>query len=313
MKIAVVGASGLVGRKILKLLGNKYEIDAFCSSRSEGLVIEGHTLKKLTQENIDAYDFALFSAGSDVSKKWAENFIKKGATVIDNSNAFRRNKNVPLIVPEININTINKSTKIIANPNCSTIQLALPLYHLNKVNKIKKVIVSTYQSASGAGQKGLDDLNNKTTNKFPYILYDELIPQIDTTLKNGYTLEEDKIVFELRKILNLPKLKVTATAVRVPIQYCHGESVHITFKHSISVDKVKSTLENARGITVLDNTKENIYPLTSIAKNTNNIYVGRIRKDLNQKNSICMWIVADNLMKGASANAIQILKALEGV
>lgn len=312
MKVAIVGASGLVGRKVIKLLQNEnVEMFGFASKKSDGLIVDNVKIKTLNKLNIKKYDYAIFSAGSEVSKKYAKYFAKKGAIVIDNSNAFRRDESVPLVVPEINLDTVLKENKIIANPNCSTIQIVLPLYYINQLYKIKKVIVSTYQSASGAGKKGIDDLDNKTTNKFPHILYDDLIPQIDTPLENGYTLEEDKIMFESKKILSNPSLKISATAVRVPIHYCHGASVFIEFEESFDIEKIKSHLSVSKAVKVLDDLENSVYPLAKIAKDTGFVFVGRIRKDQCFENGICFWTVADNTMKGAALNAVQILKGLE--
>ncbi len=313
MKIGIIGASGLVGRNILKQLDNlkqKHEIFCYTSEKSAGTFIDYHEMLLLSKENIKNLDFALFAAGSSVSKKWAFEFIKKGATVIDNSNAFRREYFSPLVVPEINFDKIKKETKLISNPNCSTIQIALPLYVLNKLNSIKRIVVSTYQSASGAGQKGLDDLDNNQTTKFQTVLKDELIPHIDTALDNGFTLEEDKIRFELRKILSLPKLKINATAVRVPIHFCHGASVYVECKNNIDILTFEKELKLTKGITVLNNLKNNVYPLTKIAKNTDNIYVGRIRKDLDNPKALSFWVVNDNIRKGAATNAVQIMNKI---
>jgi len=310
MKIGIIGASGLVGRNIIKQLKDKKNIKLYCytSIKSANKIIDNQKMILLSKENIKKLDFAIFSAGSSVSKQWAFEFIKKGTTVIDNSNAFRREDFVPLVVPEINIDKVNNKTRLIANPNCSTIQIALPLHCLNKINPIKKIIVSTYQSASGAGQKGLDDLDNNTTNKFSYVLKDDLIPQIDIPLTNNFTLEEDKIRFELKKILNLPKLKVNATCVRVPIHVCHGASVYVECKNKVDIIEFEKELKLTKGIVVLNNLKNNSYPLTKIARDTNEIYVGRIRQDLDNNKALSFWVVADNLRKGASTNAIQIMQ-----
>jgi len=313
MKIGVVGASGLVGRKILKQLQNlnyKFEIFPYTSKKSSGQIIDGYQMIELKDENIIPLNYVLFSAGGDVSKQWANKFIEKGATVIDNSNAFRRNPFVPLVVPEINSHSLFLNTKLIANPNCSTIQIALPLYCLNELNPIRRIVVSTYQSASGAGQKGLNDLDNKTANKFPHTLHDDLLPQIDIALENNFTLEEDKIRFELRKILEIPSLMVNATAVRVPIHYCHGASVYVECKNQVDINLFKEKLTLFKGIKVLDDLKSSIYPLAKIATDTDLVYVGRIRQDLDKKNALSFWALADNLRKGAATNAVQILESL---
>lgn len=315
MNIAIIGASGLVGRKILDILSTSTndKVICYCSNKSKGKIINSHTMQELTNDNIQNIniDVAIFSAGSNVSKQWANIFTSKGAFVIDNSNAFRREINVPLVVPEINQQTISKSTKIISNPNCSTVQTALPLYYLHQKFKLKKVLATTYQSASGAGQQGLDDLENNTTTKFTHPLKNNLIPQIDIPLDNGYTLEEDKMMFELKKILNLPNLEVCATCVRVPTKFCHGVCVYAEFENQVNIAQVKNILGNAKGIILKDDLKNFIYPLLSDAVNTDYVYVGRIRNDPNNKNALLFWCVADNVRKGAATNAIQILNILK--
>lgn len=309
MKIAIVGATGLVGRKIIEQLNDKEnELICYASKQSVGKKICGHKVIALSCLNIKKVDFAIFSAGSEISKKYAQRFIKKGAIVIDNSSAFRREQNVPLIVPEINKEKA-LSSKLIANPNCSTIQIVLTLFYLSKIAKIKRVVVSTYQSASGAGEKGIFDLENKTTLKIPQILCDDLIPQIGNFLENGYSEEEDKIMFETKKILE-KNIKICATAVRVPIHFCHGASVNVEFEDKIDLEEVYGTFEKADGIVVLDNPIANVYPLCQTAKQTSKVCVGRIRKDFSTENAINFWVVADNLYKGASTNAVQILNYL---
>ena len=312
MKIGVIGASGLVGRNIVNKLNTIKDATIICyaSKNSNGKTINGHKIIELTDKSVEPLDYALFSAGGSVSKDFAFKFIKKGATVIDNSNAFRREEFVPLVVPEINFDEINLETKLISNPNCSTIQIALPLHVLNKLSNIKRVVISTYQSASGAGQKGLNDLDNLTTCKFNHVLNDDLIPEIDLALENGFTLEEDKVRFELRKILNIPKLKVNATCVRVPIHYCHGASVYVECEKQTDIVEFEKELKLTKGIKVLNNLKEHSYPLTKVAKGTDLVYVGRIRQDLDNKKAISFWVVADNTLKGAATNAVQILEKL---
>lgn len=314
MKIAIIGASGLVGRNVLKQLlrfSSKHEILLYTSKNSAGKIIENYKCEELSDKTIQKVDVAIFSAGGSVSKEWAEKFTNLGAFVVDNSNAFRREKSVPLVVPEINASTINKTTKIIANPNCSTIQIALPLYYLNKQTKIERVIISTYQSVSGAGQKGVLDLENDTSNKFPYKIKNNLIPQIDIPLENGYTLEEDKMNFELKKILNEPNIMVTATAVRVPVKNCHGASVYVEFENKMDIKTAKEILSNATGIVVQDDLNNSIYPMPINSIESPMVYVGRLRQDLNNPNAICFWCVSDNLYKGASTNALQIMEIVE--
>ena len=313
MKIAIIGASGLVGRKMIEILQDRknYDIIPYCSKKSAGKTIGDLQLIELTKQTIQKVDIALFSAGSNVSKIWAKEFAELGAFVIDNSNAFRREKNIPLVLPEINSFLLNNQSKIIANPNCSTIQIALPLFYLNKINKITKVIVSTYQSVSGAGQKGIEDLENNTTKKFAYPISNNLIPQIDVALENGYTLEEDKINFELKKILSEQNISVLATAVRVPIKNCHGASVYVEFENEFDVKQAKSALSHKKGITLQDDLENNIYPMPITCTNSDSVYVGRLRQDPDNKKALLFWVVADNLRKGAATNAIEIMNIIE--
>ena len=313
MKVAIVGASGLLGRCVVDVLKEKKidcEIVAYTSQRSAGGQYLNNTFVPLDTKTICKADFAIFCAGSIVSKEWAKEFARLGCVVIDNSNAFRRCENVPLVVAEINASSIDQNCKIISNPNCSTIQIALPLFYLSQLSAIKRVVVSTYQSASGAGKFGLDDLDNGTTNKFAHILKDDLIPQIDVALDDGSTLEEDKICFELKKILKAPHLAVSATAVRVPIHYCHGASVWVEFENSVDVQRATQHLSHANGIIVEDDLKNNIYPLAKTATGKDEVFVGRLRKDRSCENGLCFWCVADNVRKGAATNAVQIMQYL---
>lgn len=317
MNIAIVGATGLVGREILKILGEygyingENKIYLYASEKSDGKCVyinkKKLTVKSLKYENLkEKYDFVLFSAGASISKKWAMEFVNRGAVVIDNSSAFRRDKSVPLVVPEINGNKI-KDAKIIANPNCSTIGISLPLFAISKKYKIKRVIVSTYQAVSGAGKKGINDLVLKQNNKFYYNIFNNLLPQIDKPLKNKYTLEEDKMIFELRKILNNNSIKISATCVRVPIKNCHSESVFLELGKKPNLKIVKKTLYNQNGVYVVDNLLKNKYPMPIIANGKNDVFIGRIRKDLSCDNAISMFLCFDNLRKGAALNAVQIM------
>lgn len=312
MKIAVIGATGLVGKKVIEQLKNKnVELILYASKKSKGKEINNIKIKELSRLSIKKVDFAIFSAGSAISKKYAPLFTKKGAIVIDNSSAFRKNSDIPLVVPEINGHLLATRPKIIANPNCSTIQLVLVLYHLSQLCKIKRVIVSTYQSASGAGEKGLFDLENKTTLKFPHVLTDELIPQIGSFSEDGYCEEEHKIMFETQKILGTD-INITATTIRVPTHFCHGESVNIEFENNICIDDIKQKLAKSDGIVLIDDIHQDKYPLCKNAISTSKVFVGRIRKDNSSLNSINLWIVSDNLYKGASTNAIQIMNTIIG-
>lgn len=318
MKIAIVGATGLVGRKMLEVieefsLTKNNEFVLYSSKKSAGTkIMLGGTIYEvieLTANSVQKVDIALFSAGSNVSLNFARAFAKKGAFVIDNSSCFRRKKYAPLVVPEINANTISANTKIIANPNCSTIGLVLPLYYIGQIAKIKRVIVTTFQAVSGAGTAGIFDLQNSTMTKFAHQITNNLIPAIDIPLKNGYTKEEDKVIFETQKILN-KKFEITATAVRVPILNCHSEAVNIEFEKPISLAKIKNHLTNSAGIVLYDDLQSDIYPMPKFADNQNNVFVGRIRKDTSNKNAINLFLSFDNIRKGAATNAVQIAKFL---
>lgn len=238
-----------------------------------------------------------------------------GCIVIDNSSAFRMDKDVPLVVPEINPEDISWNKGIIANPNCSTIQAVVPLNILNQKYKIKRIVYSTYQAVSGAGQKGIEDLENgiqgnTTTKKFPYPIFNNCLPHIDVFLENGYTKEEMKMINETRKILHDDNLLVTATAVRVPVLNCHGESINIEFENDFDLDELKNYLANSEGIILQDEPENNVYPLATSVSNHDEVFVGRIRRDYSVKYGINMWVVADNIRKGAATNAVQILEKL---
>lgn len=322
-KLAIVGATGLVGRTVLKVLEEENlpisEYKFFASKKSAGQILNfmgrDYIVNELTENSFDEhFDFAIFSAGGDTSKKFSPIASSKGCIVIDNSSAFRMDDNVPLIVPEVNLEKIKENNGIIANPNCSTIQAVVALKPLDDKFKIKRVVYSTYQAVSGAGQKGLDDLNNgllgKEPEKFPYPIVNNCLPHIDVFLDNGYTKEEEKMINETRKILNKPTLKVTATTVRVPVKNSHSESINIEFENSFELDDVIETLKNAPGIIVQDDVKNNVYPLAINANGHNEVFVGRIRRDFSVDNGINLWVVADNIRKGAASNAVQILEKL---
>ena len=310
MKVAIVGATGLVGKKIFEQLKDKnIELVLYASKRSKGKEICGQKVKVLSILSVKKVDFAIFSAGSEVSKKYAPIFAKRGAIVIDNSSAFRQYENIPLVVPEINFEKVSNKTKIIANPNCSTIQIVLVLFYLSQIAKIKRVVISTYQSASGAGEKGIFDLENETTLKIAQVLKDDLVPQIGNFTNNGYSEEENKMIFEIQKILG-KKINITATAVRVPIHFCHGASVNVEFEEQFNLQDVFDKLENAKGVVLCDNLDKNIYPLCKNAVRSKNVFVGRIRRDFSVESGLNFWVVADNLYKGASTNAIQIMQEI---
>ena len=318
MNFAIVGATGLVGRKMLELLGkesfvNPENLTLFASSKSAGqfLLFKNKQIQvqELCENNIKKYDYVLFSAGGSISKKYAKYFTQKGAYVIDNSSAFRRKKRVPLIVPEINFDSLNNS-KIIANPNCSTIGASLPIFAISKKYEINRIVISTYQAVSGAGQKGIIDLENNTCNKFNYNINNNLIPHIDYFLKNNYTYEENKMEFELKKILNNKELKITTTCVRVPIKNCHSEALNIEFNKKPNLNIIKKLLQNTPSIILYDNPQNNEYPMPIIADGKNEVFVGRLRYDTSNKYAINMFICFDNILKGAALNAVQILKKL---
>ncbi len=324
--LAVVGATGMVGRKFLQVLSErKLPIEnyyLFASSKSAGNTVDfmgkKYTVLELKEENVIGkdIDIALFSAGGDVSKEFAPIFAKQGILVIDNSSAWRRDENVPLVVPECNANDILWHKNIIANPNCPTIQAVVALKPLHEAFKIKRVIYSTYQAVSGAGVKGFNDLKGgicgEAPQKFPYPIFGNCLPHIDVFLDNGYTKEEDKMIFETRKILNEPNLKVTATCVRVPVYYGHSESINIEFENPITIEKVKEVLKNTKGIVLQDDPKNLIYPMPLTAEDKDEVFIGRIRRDETVENGINIWVVADNIRKGAATNAVQIAeKAIE--
>ena len=318
MKIAVVGATGLVGREVVKILIDKKlvraeELTLFASKSSSGKILSYGDVElcvnELSKKNIKKYDYAIFCAGNKVSKEFSKSFIDRGAIVIDNSSAFRREKNVPLVVPQINMNTVG-SAKLIANPNCSTIGAGLPLFCLSKTYKIKRVIVSTYQAVSGSGQNGVSDLQQNTKKKFAHEICNNLIPQIDVSLSNGYTYEEDKMSFELKKILSNRFLKISATCVRVPIVNCHSESVNIQFASQPNLKQVINCLNKQKGIVIANNIVGNSYPMPIFANGKNEVVVGRIRSDTSCKKAINLFLSFDNIRKGASLNAVQIMEEL---
>lgn len=324
MKLVLAGATGLVGREMLKVLEERklttyFKTIILCASpASKGVKIESTSgiFEVITlEEALDLKpDYALFSAGSDVSKTWALLFTQQNCTVIDNSSAWRMDADVPLVVPEINADAL-KNHKLIANPNCSTIQLAMVLQPLHRAAGIKRVIVSTYQSVSGTGKAALNQLFDERAGKQPKLVYPHpidlnCIPHCDVFMENGYTREEMKIILETRKILNLPNLPITATAVRVPVTGGHSESVNIEFNQSISPNQVRAILSESSGICVLDMPEKHCYPMPITSAGKDEVFVGRIRKDESTENGIQLWITADNLRKGAATNAVQILQHL---
>lgn len=321
--LAVVGITGMVGRTFLKVLEEKnLPIDnfyAFASKKSAGQKIlfcgKEYTVEELTEESFDrGIDIALFSAGGEISKKFAPIASKKGCIVIDNSSAWRMEKDVPLVVPEVNPEDIFKHKGIIANPNCSTIQAVVALKPLDEKYKIKRVVYSTYQAVSGAGTSGVLDLENGLKGEQPktffYPIVNNCIPQIDIFEKNGYTKEELKMINETKKILHNDQLKITATAVRVPVKNSHSESINIEFYEKFELEELIETLKNAKGTIILNNQIEKEYPLALRANGTDDVYIGRIRRDDSVESGINLWVVADNIRKGAASNAVQIAEII---
>jgi aspartate-semialdehyde dehydrogenase len=323
MRIAVVGATGMVGEIMLKVLAERNfpvtELIPVASEKSIGKEVEfkGKFYKVVgMQTAVDMKaDIALFSAGGDTSLEWAPKFAAAGTTVIDNSSAWRMDATKKLIVPEINASELTKEDKIIANPNCSTIQMVLVLAPLHKKYNVKRVIVSTYQSITGTGVKAVQQLENEYSGvqgemAYKYPIHRNAIPQCDSFEDNGYTKEEMKLVRETKKILSDNSINVTATAVRVPIVGGHSEAVNVEFSHDFDVKEVRSILENTAGVVVQDSTDNFSYPMPIYAEGKDEVFVGRIRRDESQENALNMWIVADNLRKGAATNTVQIAEYL---
>lgn len=326
MKVAVIGATGMVGRVMLEVLEEfNFPVDEFipaASSRSVGKIVKFKNKEYgvVTLEDAVAAkpDIAIFSAGGSVSLDWAPKFAANGTTVIDNSSAWRMDPDKPLIVPEINAQQLTKDDKIIANPNCSTIQLVMVLAPLHKKYKIKRLIISTYQSVTGTGVKAVQQFESEKDGKtlapeemaYHHPIYNNVIPHCDVFVENDYTKEEMKLVNETRKILNDSSLRITATAVRVPVQGGHSESVNVEFEKPFDINDVKSLLAETSGVELVDDVKNNKYPMPRIAKNKNEVFVGRIRRDESADNALNLWVVADNLRKGAATNAVQIAEYL---
>ncbi|WP_159022185.1 aspartate-semialdehyde dehydrogenase [Formosa sp. L2A11] len=323
MKVAVVGATGMVGEIMLKVLAERNfpltELIPVASERSVGKTIsykgEDYKVVGLADAVAMKPDVALFSAGGDTSLEWAPKFAEVGTTVVDNSSAWRMDPSKKLVVPEINANELTKDDKIIANPNCSTIQLVMALAPLHKKYKMKRVVVSTYQSVSGTGVKAVKQLENEIAGiegemAYPYPIGRNALPHCDVFLDNGYTKEEMKLALEPQKILSDTSFSVSATAVRIPTAGGHSESVNVEFENDYDLADVRKLLSETPGVIVQDNTDTNTYPMPIYAHGKDEVFVGRIRRDETQKNTINMWIVADNLRKGAATNTIQIAEYL---
>ena len=352
IRLAIVGATGLVGRTVLKVLEEKKlpidEYVLFASKNSAGKKLKfmdrDYIIQELNDLSFDSgFDYAIFSAGGKVAKKYAPIASSKGCIVVDNSSAFRMDNDVPLIVPQVNPEEIKNNYGIIANPNCSTIQAVVALKPLDDKYKIRRIVYSTYQAVSGAGRTGVLDLQNGVVDymqkisevsqnensnvlsndlnlssekldyelqKFNYPIFSNCLPHIDVFLENGYTKEEEKMVNETRKILKRPDLKVTATAVRVPVLNAHSEAINVEFENDFDLTELKNTLSNAPGIVLQDDIEKCIYPLAINASGHDNVFVGRVRRDYSVNYGINLWVVADNIRKGAASNAVQIVERM---
>ena len=318
--IAVVGATGMVGRKFLQVLEERKlpvkNYYLFASKRSAGKKVsfmgQEHTVLELTEDCFEGkdIDIALFSAGGSTSEKFAPIAAKAGAVVIDNSSAWRMHDDVPLVVPEVNPEDIDWNHGIIANPNCSTIQAVVALKPLHDRYHIKRIVYSTYQAVSGAGMGGYNDLKNgmegQAPQKFPYPIFGNCLPHIDVFLDNGYTKEEVKMIEETKKILHDQDLRITATTVRVPVFHGHSESINVEFSKPFELDELKATLAGAPGIVLQDDPQNNVYPMAILAEDKDPVFVGRIRRDDTVESGVNLWVVADNIRKGAATNAVQI-------
>ncbi len=327
-RVAIVGATGLVGGEFIKVLEQREfpvsTMQLFASDRSAGKKLfydhKEYEVKETSPDSFRDVDIALFSAGADISRYFAPIAARAGAVVVDNSAAFRMDDNVPLVVPEINAEDIKKHKGIIANPNCSTIQMVVALNPLHKVNPIKRIIVTTFQSVSGTGSAAIDELTSQSKqilaaqnvipHVYPHQIAFNVLPQIDVFLDNAYTKEEWKMVEETRKILHDDDILVSATCVRVPVFISHSEAVNVEFTHSISPDDARRILTQAPGVRVIDDPAISLYPHPWMASGTDDTFVGRIRRDVSASNSLVMWIVADNIRKGAALNAVQIAEEL---
>jgi aspartate-semialdehyde dehydrogenase len=320
MKVALVGATGMVGGVMLKVLEEQAfpvtELIPVASERSKGKKIQFNTseyvLVTIDEALVQKPDLAIFSAGGNISKEWAPRFAEKGCVVIDNSSAWRMDPNKPLVVPEVNANVLGPEDKIIANPNCSTIQLVMVLYPLHKKYNLKRVVISTYQSITGTGKQAVDQMEAERKGggaknpAYPHAIDLNCLPHCDVFEDNAYTKEEMKLVNEPKKIMQLPEIKITATAVRVPVVGGHSESVNIEFQNDFDIVEVKEVLNSMPGVVVLDDPYSNTYPMPLTSQNRDEVFVGRIRRDESQANTLNCWIVADNLRKGAATNAVQV-------
>jgi aspartate-semialdehyde dehydrogenase len=323
MKVAVVGATGLVGTQMMRVLEErKFPVTEFipvASEKSVGkkVVFKGKEYSVVGMETAVQMkpDIAVFSAGGGTSKTWAPKFAEVGTTVVDNSSAWRMEPHIKLVVPEVNAHVLQKTDKIIANPNCSTIQMVVALAGLHRAYKIKRIVVSTYQSVTGTGKKAVDQLMNERKGvsgekAYPHTIDLNALPHIDVFLDNGYTKEEMKMVNETKKIMEDSSIQVTATTVRIPVIGGHSEAVNVEFEKEFELTEVRQILENSAGVIVMDDPKNNIYPMPIVSHNRDEVFVGRIRRDETQPRTLNMWVVSDNLRKGAATNAVQIAEYL---
>ncbi|MCL2615751.1 MAG: aspartate-semialdehyde dehydrogenase [Dehalococcoidia bacterium] len=327
-RVAIVGATGMVGSEFIKMLEQRSfpisDMQLFASDRSAGKKLffsgEEYEVKETAEDSFRNVDIAFFSAGTDISKHFAPIAARSGAVVVDNSAAFRMDSNVPLVVPEINAGDIQNHKGIIANPNCSTIQMVVALYPLHKVNPIKRIVVTTFQSVSGTGAAAVDELTaqsaqvlngqNTTPRVYPHQIAFNTLPHIDMFLDNAYTKEEWKMLEETRKIMHAEDILVSATCVRVPVLTSHSEAVNIEFTEPTSAEEARALLSHAPGVQVLDDPSTNQYPTPWMAAGTDATYVGRIRRDASHPNGLVMWVVSDNIRKGAALNAVQIAEEM---
>ena len=323
MKVAIVGATGLVGNQMIRVLEERnFPVTEFipvASDKSIGKKVIYKSKEYAVVGVQDAIDrkpqIAIFSAGGGTSKMWAPRFAEVGTTVVDNSSAWRMEPGIKLVVPEVNAHVLEKTDKIIANPNCSTIQMVVALVGLHKAYKIKRIVVSTYQSVTGTGKKAVDQMMNERKGitgemAYPHRIDMNALPHIDVFLDNGYTKEEMKMVNETRKIMEDDSIRVTATTVRIPVIGGHSESVNVEFEKEFELSDVYRILENSSGVIVMDEPAKNIYPMPILSHNRDEVFVGRIRRDETQPKTLNMWVVSDNLRKGAATNAIQIAEYL---
>jgi len=323
MKVAVVGATGMVGTIMLKVLAERKfpvtELIPVASENSVGKEIawqgQSYTVQSLEDALSQKPDLALFSAGGECSLEWAPKFAAAGTTVIDNSSAWRMKADIKLVVPEINADQLTATDKIIANPNCSTIQMVLALNPLHQLYGLERIIVSTYQSITGTGVKAMKQLENEEAGiqgamAYPYPIYRNCLPHCDDFTSTGYTKEEMKLVHETRKIIGDKSIGITATAVRVPVMGGHSESINVTFKSDFDMNTVRKTMHESEGLVLQDNTDMSTYPMPKYAEGKDAVFVGRLRRDESFRNTLNMWVVSDNLRKGAATNAIQIAESL---